>query len=119
MSDNGSAYKSRLFADAIAAHALRHIRTHHYTLKTTDEIEQPFSCSDLLISPGPRTTARHRAGREVRALPRSHHRRSYFAAPVGARRPRFDQPSVSRRYATSACSPRRFSSWRVRVRLYA
>jgi transposase len=38
----------------------------------TDEIEQPFSCYAMLFSVRPRMTARHRAGCEVQALPRSH-----------------------------------------------
>jgi hypothetical protein len=41
-------------------------------------------------------TARHRARHEVRALPRSHHGRSSFAAPMGTLLPRLVQPSVSR-----------------------
>ena len=62
----------------------------------TDEIEQPLSAAGLLISPRPWVTAWHRAGHEVQALPRSHHGRSSFAAPMGTLRPRLVQPSVSR-----------------------
>ena len=40
MSDNGSAYKSRLFAATIAAHGLRHIRTRPYTPKTNGKAER-------------------------------------------------------------------------------
>ena len=40
MTDNGSAYKSRLFADAIAAHGLRHKRTRPYTPKTNGKAER-------------------------------------------------------------------------------
>jgi transposase len=68
-----------------------------YRARTTDEIEQPLSGSALLFFGCPRTTARHRAGREVKASPRSHHGRSSFAASVGARRPRLVQPSTCRR----------------------
>lgn len=42
MSDNGSAYVSRLFAKALRLLGIRHIRTRPYTPKTTDEIEQPL-----------------------------------------------------------------------------
>ncbi len=86
---------------------------------TTDEIEQPLSRGVPLFSVRPRPTARHRAGCEVETLPRSHHRRSSPVASVGTRRPRLDQPSVSRLYATSACSAWRRSSSRVRLRLYS
>ena len=40
MTDNGSAYKSRLFASAIAAHGLRHNRTRPYTPKTNGKAER-------------------------------------------------------------------------------
>jgi transposase InsO family protein len=40
MSDNGSAYKSRSFAEAIAAHGLRHIRTRPYTPRTNGKAER-------------------------------------------------------------------------------
>lgn len=40
MTDNGSAYRSRLFAGAIAAHGLRHKRTRPYTPKTNGKAER-------------------------------------------------------------------------------
>ncbi len=40
MTDNGSAYKSRLFAAAIAAHGLRHKRTRPYTPRTNGKAER-------------------------------------------------------------------------------
>jgi len=40
MTDNGSAYKSRLFASAIATHGLRHKRTRPYTPKTNGKAER-------------------------------------------------------------------------------
>jgi transposase InsO family protein len=96
MTDNGSAYKSQLFAQAIATQGLRHKRTRPYTPRTTDEIEQSLFAGGLLFFPCPWVTARHRARHEVRTLPRSHHGRSSFAAPMGTLRPRLVQPSVSR-----------------------
>ena len=40
MTDNGSAYKSKLFAAALAAHGLRHKRTRPYTPKTNGKAER-------------------------------------------------------------------------------
>ena len=40
MSDNGSAYRSRHFADAIATAGLRHIRTRPYTPRTNGKAER-------------------------------------------------------------------------------
>ena len=40
MTDNGSAYRSRLFATAIAAHGLRHKRTKPYTPRTNGKAER-------------------------------------------------------------------------------
>ena len=40
MTDNGSAYKSRLFASAIVAHGLRHKRTRPYTPRTNGKAER-------------------------------------------------------------------------------
>jgi transposase InsO family protein len=40
MTDNGSAYRSRLFASAIAAHGLRHKRTRPYTPRTNGKAER-------------------------------------------------------------------------------
>jgi hypothetical protein len=43
----------------------------------------PSASPSPYCSARPRATARHRAGHELRALPRSHHRRSSLAASVG------------------------------------
>ncbi|MCP8941164.1 IS481 family transposase, partial [Alsobacter sp. SYSU M60028] len=40
MTDNGSGYRSRLFAAAIARHGLRHIRTRPYTPRTNGKAER-------------------------------------------------------------------------------
>lgn len=40
MTDNGSAYRSKLFASSIAAHGLRHIRTRPYTPRTNGKAER-------------------------------------------------------------------------------
>jgi transposase InsO family protein len=40
MTDNGSAYKSRLFAQALAAHGISHKRTRPYTPKTNGKAER-------------------------------------------------------------------------------
>lgn len=40
MTDNGSAYRSRLFAAAIGSHGLRHIRTRPYTPRTNGKAER-------------------------------------------------------------------------------
>jgi transposase InsO family protein len=40
MSDNGSAYRSKLFAQSMAAHGLRHIRTKPYSPKTNGKAER-------------------------------------------------------------------------------
>lgn len=85
----------------------------------TDEIEQSLLRDPVLFSVCPWVIAGHRAGHEVQALPRSHHSRASFAAPLGTRLPRLVQPSVRRRYATSPCSARRRSSSRSRARLYS
>lgn len=68
-----------------------------YRAATTDEVEQSHSRDQMLFSACPRAIARHRAGREVRALPRSHHDRSSLATTVGTRRARLVQPSTWRR----------------------
>jgi hypothetical protein len=65
--------------------------------ETTDEVEQSHRRDLVLFSSCPRATARRRAGREVRARPRSLQGRSSLAAPVGAFGPRRVQPSVRRR----------------------
>jgi transposase InsO family protein len=40
MSDNGSCYRSRVFAEALRQHAIRHIRTRPYTPKTNGKVER-------------------------------------------------------------------------------
>lgn len=40
MTDNGSAYRSRVFAAALAAHQLRHLRTRPYTPRTNGKAER-------------------------------------------------------------------------------
>ena len=40
MTDNGSAYRSRLFAEALTARSIRHIRTRPYTPKTNGKAER-------------------------------------------------------------------------------
>ena len=48
----------------------------------TDVIDKSFLRGSAIFSPGARATAWRRAGREVRALPRSLYRRTSVAAPV-------------------------------------
>ena len=62
----------------------------------TDEFEQSFLQTGVLSSPGAWVTARRRAGGEVRALPRSRHRRSSFAASMRTLGPCWVQPLTSR-----------------------
>ena len=81
----------------LALNDIEHRTTKVRTPRTTDEVEQPFSGGLMLFSAGPRATAWRRAGREVGARPRSRHRRSSVAAPVGALGPRRLHPSVCRR----------------------
>ena len=40
MTDNGSAYRSRVFGAVVAAHALRHLRTRPYTPRTNGKAER-------------------------------------------------------------------------------
>ena len=53
--------------------------------QTTDVIDKCFLAGFGLMFSCARATARRRAGREARALPRSLHRRASVAAPVRAR----------------------------------
>jgi transposase InsO family protein len=94
--DRGELFLAHAFEFACAENYIDHRLTKPRHPWTTDEIEQSLSAGDLLISPGPWVTAWHRAGQEVQALPRCHHGRSSFAAPMGTLRPRLVQPSVSR-----------------------
>ena len=63
---------------------------------TTDVIDKSFLRRTALCSRGARATARQRAGREVKVLPRSLYRRSSFAAPVRAFGPLGFQPATNR-----------------------
>ena len=110
-------WMGHLFARICAERGIEHRLTRPNHPWTTDEVERPFSDGPVLCSACPWATAWRRAGREVRARPRSHHRRSSSAAPVGALGPRRLHPSVCLRWAVSACSARRFSAKRVRARL--
>jgi putative transposase len=97
LSDNGPGHIAGDLAAWLAGKGMEHIRGAPCHPQTPDEVEYSLSRDPVLFSACPRATARQRAGREVRALPRSHHRRSSFAAPVGALRPRLVQPSTWRR----------------------
>jgi transposase InsO family protein len=96
LTDNGSCF-TPAFEKVCAELGAQYRHTRPYTPQTTDKIEQPFCVASCYFFGCPWVTAWHRAGHEVQALPRSHHRRSSFAAPVGTRHPRFVQPSVSLR----------------------
>lgn len=89
-------WMGHLFDRVCREHGIKHKFTKPYHPWTTDEIEQSFLCDPVLLSVCPWVTARHRAGHEVQALPRSHYGRSSFAALMGTLRPRLVQPSVSR-----------------------
>jgi hypothetical protein len=65
--------------------------------KTTDVIDKCFFAGSGLFFSRAQVTARRRAGREAKALPRSLHCRPSFAAPVRARLgPRGFQPATKR-----------------------
>ena len=57
----------------LAVEDVDHSRTRTKRPQTMDEVEQSFFQTGVLSSPGAWVTARPRAGREVRALPRSLH----------------------------------------------
>ena len=82
---------------------------------TTDVIDKClFARSELFLSRA-RVTARRRAGREAKALPRSLHHRASFAAPVRARSAHGDsnRPRSGRRrprLARPTCAPDRDGS---------
>lgn len=64
MTDNGSAYRSRAFAAAIAAHALKHKRTRPYTPQTNGKAERFIQTSIrewAYASPFPSSDERRRA----------------------------------------------------------
>jgi transposase InsO family protein len=97
MTDNGSSFRSRRYAKALRLLKIKHLRTRPYTPKTTDVIDKCFLAGSGLFSSRARVTARRRAGREAKALPRSLHHRASFAAPVRARfGPRGFQPATKR-----------------------
>ena len=77
----------------LAVENIDHSRTKAKSPQTTDVIDKClFARSELFLSRA-RVTARRRAGREAKALPRSLHRRTSFAASVRARfGPRAFQP---------------------------
>jgi hypothetical protein len=66
----------------LAVEDIDHTRTKTRSPQTTDVIDKLFLRGFGLFSPGVRATAWRRAGREVRALPHSHHHRSSVAAPA-------------------------------------
>lgn len=66
MTDNGSAYRSRLFASAVAAQGLRHKRTRPYTPRTNGKAERfiqtsirEWAYAEPFISSAQRTQAMH------------------------------------------------------------
>jgi hypothetical protein len=81
----------------LAVENIDHTRTKAKSPQTTDVIDRClFARSELFLSRA-RVTARRRAGREAKALPRSLHRRTSFAASVRARLgPRGFQPATKR-----------------------
>jgi hypothetical protein len=87
----------RIFDRVRRGHGIEHRLTKPCHPWTTDEVEKSLWRDPVLLSPRPRATAWQRAGREVRARPRSLQGRSSLAAPVGALGPRRVQPSVWRR----------------------
>lgn len=93
LTDNGSCF-TPAFARAGGTLGAEYRHTRPYSPRNTDEVEQSLSRGVALFFDCPWATARQRAGREVRALPRSHHGRSSFAVPMGAPRPRLVQLSI-------------------------
>ena len=81
----------------LAVENIDHTRTKAKSPQTTDVIDKCFLAGSRLFFSRARVTARRRAGREAQALPRSHHCRPSFAAPVRARLgPRGFQPATKR-----------------------
>ena len=95
--DTGEPVWAHAFEYACAQNDIDHRLTKPKHPWTTDVIDKClFDRSELFLS-GARVTARRRAGREAKALPRSLHRRTSFAAPVRARLgPRGFQPATKR-----------------------
>ena len=81
----------------LAVEDIDHTRTKARSPQTTDVIDKCFLAGSGLFSSRAQVTARRRAGREAKALPRSLHCRPSFAAPVRARLgPRGFQPATKR-----------------------
>jgi transposase InsO family protein len=81
----------------LAVEDIDHTRTKAKSPQTTDVIDKCLLARSELFLFRARVTARRRAGRETRALPRSLHRRTSFAAPVRAGLgPRGLQPATKR-----------------------
>jgi len=81
----------------LAVENIDHTRTKAKSPQTTDVIDKCFLAGSRLFFSRARVTARRRAGREAQALPRGHHCRPSFAAPVRARLgPRGFQPATKR-----------------------
>jgi hypothetical protein len=97
MTDNGSSFRSRRYAKAVRRLKIKHLRTKPYTPRTTDVIDKCLLAGSGIFLSRARATARRRAGREAKALPRSLRCRPSFAAPVRARLgPRGFQPVTKR-----------------------
>ena len=81
----------------LAVEDIDHTRTKAKSPQTTDVIDKRLLAKSELFLFRARATARRRAGREAKALPRSLHRRTSFAASVRARLgPRGFQPATKR-----------------------
>ena len=81
----------------LAVEDIDHTRTKAKSPQTTDVIDKRLLARSELFLFRARATARRRAGREAKALPRSLHRRTSFAASVRARLgPRGFQPATKR-----------------------
>ena len=81
----------------LAVENIDHTRTKAKSPQTTDVIDKCFLAGSGLFFSRARVTARRRAGREAKALPRSLHRRTSVAAPVRTRLgPRGFQPATKR-----------------------
>jgi len=101
----------------LAVEDIDHSRTKTKSPQTTDVMDKRFLALARLRWESARSTAWRRAGLEVRALPRSPHRRSSFAAPVRTCGPFRVQPATNLSYAFSACSTHRRSCSRLALML--
>jgi hypothetical protein len=79
---NGELFWAHAFELTCARNDIDHRTTKAKHPWTTDVIDKRFLRGFGLFSPGVRATAWRRAGREVKALPHSHHHRSSVAAPA-------------------------------------